>query len=263
MIATDIDGTMLRSDHSLSNNVRRSLWTAKEAGIHVVPATGRPITVAQEVLDALGLPDYWVFSNGAITYHAEADAVIRGYWIDHSVTSWLITTLRAAIPGIEFALEGERTAVHESKFRSVVPRISDSYVAHQVDDIASHLPDRIQKILAFQPEIKLDSLYQQINRAVDGRVVASYSGMEFIELSASLVTKARALDELAVQLEVDPSEVAVFGDNHNDIPMLNWAGQSYAMGNASEDAKEAADEVIGTNDDDGLAHAITKILANN
>jgi len=261
MIATDIDGTMLRSDHSLSDTVRRSLWSAKEAGIHVVPATGRPFTVARDVLQALGLPDYWIFSNGAITYHAQTDEIIRGYWIDRSVVEWLIPSLRLAIPGIEFALEGERNASYEAKFRMVVPGIPDTYEAEQVDDVAEHFPDRIQKILAFQPDMQLDDLFQQVSAATDSRVVASYSGMEFIELSASMVTKASALDELVVQLGIEPAEVAAFGDNHNDIPMLNWAGRAFAMGNASDDAKQAADHVIGANDDDGLAEAIDQIVA--
>ncbi len=260
MIATDIDGTMLRSDRSLSTKVRRSLWAAEEAGIHVVPATGRPMTVATEVIDALGLPGYWVFSNGAITFHAGNDEVLRGYWIDHSTVSWVITALRSAIPDVEFALEGDRSAVHEAGFRTVVPTVPDSYRTTKVGDVTDHFPDRIQKVLVFRPDVDIEDLYARVSDVTRDKVVASYSGMNFVELSASFVTKARALAELATQLGIDQSEVAAFGDNHNDIPMLEWAGQSYAMGNASIDAKESADHVIKTNDEDGLAQAVDRLV---
>jgi len=59
---------------------------------------------------------------------------------------------------------------------------------------------------------------------------------------------------------VEASEVAAFGDNHNDIPMLEWAGRSYAMENASQDAKEAAQTVIRSNDNDGLAHEVDRLV---
>ena len=96
--------------------------------------------------------------------------------------------------------------------------------------------------------------------SVGARAVASYSGLRFIELAAGQVTKATALRLLAADLGIDRRRVASFGDNHNDLPMLDWAGRSFAMANATDDAKAAADEVIGGNDDDGLAAKVRQLL---
>lgn len=263
MIATDIDGTMLRSDGSLSSRVKEALGAAAESGLHVVPATGRPILIASDVIEQVDLEDYWVFANGAITRHLGRDELIRGFWMDHQVTRDLLGLLRERLPGCGFALELEDTVAFERGFEQVVPIVPD---ADPVDDLLTTLDEsehqwtRVQKILVYDLAHDVDTLFAHVEEAVEGRAVPSYSGLAFVELAAGLVTKAMALGLLAADLGIDRTEVAAFGDNHNDLAMLEWAGQGYAMGNATADAKATADEVIGTNDDDGLARKIEELL---
>ena len=264
MIATDIDGTMLRSDGSLSDRVKASLADAVSAGIHVVPATGRPVMIAEDVIEAAELPHYWVFANGAITRHLGRDELVRGFWMEQDITERLVRQLRAALPGAGFAVEFEKTVSWEAGFTEVVPVVPD--VAPSPDvlaEVTSEHPEygRIQKILIFNTAVSLDDLYQAVKGLAGDDAVASYSGLPFIELAASEVTKATALQLLVDDLGIDAGQVACFGDNHNDLPMLDWAGRSYAMGNATDDAKAAATEVIGNNDSDGLAIKIEQLLS--
>ena len=98
LIATDIDGTMLRSDGTLSPRVRAALHAATDASIHVVPATGRPEMVAADVIEWLGLGGHWVFANGAMTRNLTTDSTIRGYWMDPVVAQGLVVEMRAAFP---------------------------------------------------------------------------------------------------------------------------------------------------------------------
>jgi Cof subfamily protein (haloacid dehalogenase superfamily) len=263
MIATDIDGTMLRSDGSLSPRVKAALGAAVDAGIHVVPATGRPVLIATDVIEQVDLDHYWVFANGAVTRHLGRDELVRGFWMDHQVTRELLGLLRDRLPGCGFALELEDTVAFERGFERVVPIVPD---ADPVDDLlialdeSEHHWTRVQKILVYDLDHDVDTLYAHVEAAVGERAVPSYSGLAFVELAAGLVTKAMALDLLAADLGIAPTEVAAFGDNHNDLAMLEWAGRAFAMGNASGDAKAVADEVIRTNDDDGLAHKIEELL---
>ena len=263
MIATDIDGTMLRSDGSLSIGVKDALHRAAAAGIHVVPATGRPVLIAEDVIDALELADYWVFANGAITRHLGRDELIRGFWMEAELTKRLVRSLRRKLPGAGFALEFEKTVAFEHGFEQVVPTVPS---VPATDDVLTAFAggdgpgDRIQKVLVYDLSLDVDQLFRNVSSAVGDEAVASYSGLPFIELAAGQVTKATALRLLADDLGVDRREVACFGDNHNDLPMLQWAGRSYAMANGTDDAKAAADEVIGPNDDDGLASKIHELL---
>ena len=263
MIATDIDGTMLRSDGTLSPRVRDALHRAREAGIHVVPATGRPEMVATDVIDALGLRDHWVFANGAMTRNLTTDALVRGYWMSPVVAQGLIVEMRQAFPGARFAIELENGMAYEPGFEEIVP---NKPTTDPIADILEGFPPsttvghRVQKVLVFDPERTIDELYEAVATTLGDHGVPSYSGLAFVEVAASLVTKALALDALCGDLGIESSEVAAFGDNHNDVAMLAWAGQGYAMANATDDAKDAAGQIIHSNRDDGLARKIEQFL---
>lgn len=263
MIATDIDGTMIRSDGSLSPRVKTALHDAVAAGIHVVPATGRPVIVAHDVIEAAELPSYWVFANGAITRHLGRDEMIRGFWITAEITRELVALIRRSLPGAGVALEFETTVAFEHGFEDVVPVVPP---VPPTDDVLATIDDGrpehrlIQKVLVFDRSLSIDQLFQSVSAVAGERAVVSYSGLSFVELAAEQVTKASALDLLATDLGITAAEVASFGDNHNDVSMLTWSGRSYAMANATDDAKAAADEVIDGNDEDGLAIQIERIL---
>jgi len=264
MIATDIDGTMLRSDGSLSPRVRQALHDASEAGIHVVPATGRPEMVATDVIADLGLGGHWVFANGAMTRNLSTDELIRGFWMSPVVAQGLVVEMRVAFPGARFAIELENGMAYEPGFEQIVPvRPAIDPVADILDGMVA--PDgstpRVQKVLVFDPDRTVDELYRAVAETIGDHGVPSYSGLRFIEVAASLVTKSLALDALCADLGIDADDVAAFGDNHNDVTMLGWAGQGYAMANATDDAKDAANQIINNNNVDGLAIKIEQFLA--
>ena len=264
MIATDIDGTMLRSDGSLSPRVKEALGRAVEAGIHVVPATGRPLMIARDVIRQVELDHFWVFANGAVTRHLGRDELIRGFWMDHHVARDLLDLLRQRLPRAGFALELEHEVAFEVGFERVVPIVPDQ---EPVDDLVAALDEsaahwqRVQKILVYDLSLEIDELFARVSAAVGDRAAPSFSGLDFVELAVGRVTKATALELLARDLGIEADEVASFGDNHNDLAMLRWAGRGYAMANATDDARATADEVIGANDDDGLAVKIEELLA--
>ncbi len=267
MIATDIDGTMLRSDGTLSKRVRAALHEASAAGIHVVPATGRPEMVAADVIAAIGqwasAEQYWVFANGAMTRNLTSDELIRGYWMSPVVAQGLIVEMRAAFPGARFAIELEQGMAYEAGFELIVPNTPPTDPIDDILDGFSRTDEegsRVQKVLVFDRDRSIDELYRAVSETLGDHGVPSYSGLPFIEVAASLVTKALALDALCVDLGIDPSEVAAFGDNHNDVAMLAWAGQGYAMANATDDAKDAAGTIIRNNNEDGLARKIEQFL---
>lgn len=257
MIATDLDGTLLRSDGTLSDRVRASVVAATKAGIAVVPATGRPRIVAEEVIAQLRFLPHWIFANGSVTWHLDRSELVRGFWLTPDLARSLIVALRQAMPSAGFAVEFEDTVAFEAGFEDVVP------VRPSIDptaDLLSLIDRRIQKLLVFDHSKTVEELFGVVSATVGDQAFPCYSGLSFIELAASMVTKATAIEHLARDLGVPRSAVAAFGDNHNDIAMLEWAGRSYAMANATDDARDAADEVIGLNDDDAIADKIDELV---
>lgn len=257
MIATDLDGTLLRSDGSLAPRVRAVLLAAQEAGIEVVPATGRPRMVTGDVIAELPFVHHWVFANGSVTWHAGRAELIRGFWLDPAEVRHLIGAVRKVLPDAGFAVEFEDAVAYEAGFERVVPQMP---AGAPTTSLVEAVDRRVQKLLVFNPERTVDELYQAVASVVDGEAVPTYSGLSFIELSAGLVTKATALGHLADDLGIAPAEVAAFGDNHNDVAMLAWAGRSYAMAHATDDARSVATEVIGSNDDDAVVGIIERFL---
>lgn len=257
MIATDLDGTLLRSDGSLAPRVRSALLAAQEAGIEVVPATGRPRLVTGDVIAELPFVHHWVFANGSVTWHAGRAELIRGFWLDPGEVRHLIGAVRSVLPDAGFAVEFEDDVAYEPGFERVVPQVPYGPPTTSLIDAVDR---RVQKLLVFNPERTVDELYQAVASVVDGEAVPTYSGLSFIELSAGLVTKATALGHLADDLGISPAEVVAFGDNHNDVAMLSWAGRSYAMAHATDDTRAVATEVIGSNDDDAVADVIERLL---
>ena len=202
---------------------------------------------------------HWVFANGSVTWHHGRSEMVRGIWLAPDVARRLVAELRDRLPGVGFAVEREASVAYEPGFEAVVPR---PLPVPPTDDVTTELHGRVQKILVFRPgSTEVDSLFAAVVDAVGDRAAVSYAGLPFVEVAAELVTKATALERLASDLGLEPARVVAFGDNHNDVSMLRWAGRSFAMANASDDAKAAAGEVIGTNDADAVADKVDELVA--
>ena len=268
MIATDLDGTLLGFDGRISNRTRKALKAALDAGIEVVPATGRPLQLATPVMESLSFVHYWVLANGALTWHNGDSRVMRASWLESDVASRLIQQIRTGVPRAGFAFVGNQDKVaFEPGFERVVP---NTVGADPCGDILEEIDGPILKVLVFDQddpgisagprESAVEDLQRRVQQAVGAEATARHSGLSFVELSAGNVTKATALEALASDLGIDAAEVVAFGDYHNDVDMLQWAGRSYAPAHASCDAIEAADETIGSNDEDCVAKVIEQFL---
>ena len=257
LLATDIDGTMLRADGTLSDRVRDALHAARAAGITVVPTTGRPGLSSDDVHEGTGLDGYWIYANGAVTRHRGRNETIRTWLFDAEIARTLVADVRGTLPQAGFALEMETDVAWEPGFEHTVPKAPPN---EPVDDVLESLHLPVQKVLVFAPGIAVDTLHRLVSDAVGDDGVVSYSGLSFVEVAARLVTKATAVEALAADLGIARNEVVTVGDNHNDLPMLEWAPRSYAMGNATADAVEMAAELLPTSDDDGLAVLIDRLI---
>ncbi len=258
LIASDLDGTLLRSDGTVSDRTLASIEAARRAGVEFVPATGRPRLISRDVMKRLPFLNHWVFANGSITWHLGRDELVRGFWIETKLARELIVRMRERLPNAGFAVEFEDDVAFEAGFEDVVPIVPTN---DPTVDLVDRIDRRVQKILVFDTSASIDELFTAVVNVVGDDGVASYSGLSFIELAAGEITKATGVSLLAADLGITVDEVAAFGDNHNDVALLAWAGRSYAMDHATEDAKRAAGETIGSNDDDAVADKIDELLA--
>jgi HAD superfamily hydrolase (TIGR01484 family) len=256
LVATDLDGTLVRSDGTVSAYTRDVLAAVEARGVLVVFVTGRPLRWAEDVFDYVGEHGLAVVSNGALVWDVARHAVHLQRPIDPVLGLEVTTLLRAALPGTSFAVETLEGIGLEPEF---VER-------HPVPDGARRAPigelfDRpAVKLLARHEELAPQEFWDLAEEAVGGRLVITWSSTtSLLEISAPGVTKASTLALLCADLGIDAADVIAFGDMPNDLPMLAWAGTSYAMADAHPTVIEAADHVAPGHDEDGVAQVLAGV----
>jgi len=258
LVATDLDGTIVRSDGTISPRTMAALSRIETAGARLVLVTGRPPRFMRAVVMAVGNQGVAICSNGAVIYDMHADRIIAEQFIQPRELAEAAGRLRAAIPGIGLAVESARELTGDSRYE---PGGWDGHRAIRRLADAELFGRPAAKLLGRHPHLSADELLALATPAVDGIVTVSHSnGTRLIEASAEGVTKASALADLAAKHGISPASVVAFGDMPNDLAMLAWAGTSYAVANAHPDVLAAVDHVIPGNNDDGVAQVIEHLF---
>jgi hypothetical protein len=258
LIASDLDGTLLRSDGAMSDRTVAAIAAAEDAGIAVVLCTGRPPRWMKPIAERTGHRGLAVCANGAIVYDLHTEQVVETFPIDLEIARRLTSALRDAVPGIAFAVERATGMLHEPAY---VPLGLFETIEAELDVL---LEEPMAKLIAKHPELAAPDLHRAAHDAIaDLAAIAetTYSGGTIVEISAAGITKAFGCERLAAERGIDASAVVAFGDMPNDIPLLTWAGRSVAVENAHPDVIAAADETCPTNDLDGPAQVIESLLA--
>lgn len=256
LIASDLDGTLLRNDGSISPRTRDAIRAAEAAGIAFAFVTARPPRHIEELADAAGLTGLAVCSNGAILYDLGRSSVMHHQALAPDVARELVEMLRVELPELAFAAEHGLLVARDARF----PALSDE-CSTAVGEIDAFLDHRLIKLLVHHPVHDAELLTELVAKAVGRRGEVSHAGgPKFIEVSAAGVSKATGLGRLCSHLQVDGCEVMAFGDMPNDLPMLRFAGRAVAVANAHSEVLALAHEVTASNEEDGVAQTIEALL---
>ena len=259
LIASDLDGTLLRTDGTVSARTRSALHQAQEAGIMVVLVSGRHAPALRSVAAEAGIDGLAVCSNGAIIYDPQQDTILRHLTLDAAVARRLVTGLREVLPDVAFAVERGPTLTWEPPFA----RARGAAGAHipVCEDALELCTESVTKLIAWRPEIDSETLVEYTRSiAHDDEITVTYSTPHLIEISLAGVHKAEALEWLSTERGIRPGEVVAFGDMPNDVAMLRWAGRGVAVANAHPQVLAIADETTCSNDEDGVARVVERIL---
>jgi HAD superfamily hydrolase (TIGR01484 family) len=258
LVATDLDGTLLRDDGEVSDRTRRALAATEAAGIEIVFVTARPPRWVDVLADVVGGHGTVICLNGALVYDASTRAVRAEHAMADAVVEGMVADLREAVPGIVFACERAAGFAVEHGFRSVHPVPAGTPHADRIEAV---LDGATGKLLARSLELPDDELIGRVDDVLAGRAIVADSGaIGLAEVTGPQVTKAATLASWAAERGVGPADVWAFGDMPNDLAMLEWAGRSFAVGNAHPAVRRIADEVCATNQEDGVAGVLEAML---
>ena len=267
LVATDLDGTLLRSDGSVSERSRAALRAAAGAGLPVVFVTGRPPRWLDVLAEPTGYRGVAVGANGAVLYDMTHERIVSAHLLDPPLLVELGGELRAAFPDVAFAVEygggfaAEPGYVHDWEINPPYDRRGVPIAEPKIGSLAEIVAEPAVKLLAKDHKADADAFLEAATAIVGERATVTHSSsFGLVELSAYGVTKATGLAQLAQDRGVAADDVIAIGDMPNDVPMLRWVGRAYAVANAHPEVLAVADEVIGSNDDDAVADLIESLL---
>ena len=258
LVASDLDGTLLRPDGTVSERTRDAVAAARRAGLTLVLVTGRPPRSLAPVAASIGVGGIAICANGAVVWDLDAATMLDTSPLAAELTAGLVRGLRRAIPGALFAVELERGFGREAGWADgTLPPAPDALEA----DALELVTDPVVKLLLRHPTMPHAEVARRAREAVGEEAVVTWAGTQIVEISAAGVTKAWALGRLCDRLGVHREEVVAIGDMENDLAMLAWAGHAVAVANAQQNVLDAADEVTASNLDDGVAQVLERLVA--
>ncbi len=285
VVATDLDGTLLRADGTVSAPTLAALRAADAAGIHVVFVTARPPRWLPPVADAVGRHGQVICLGGACVLDLRSGGVLESRGFADDDVRAAAEQVRRALPGVALAAERIDGAWYEPGFAhddDRVPQDAPVRVAARLEEALGG-PYPVAKLLARlgrgHPAAREPrgpgagghpatsaagagvDLHAVVAAAVGGRAHLADSGARGLaELLPVGVSKAGALHRWCARLGVEARDVWAVGDAPNDLPMLTWAGRSFAVANADPTVLAAVGRVVAANELDGVAEVLAAAL---
>lgn len=257
LVASDLDGTLLRSDDTVSPRTRAAVNDLVARGGTFVYATGRPIRWIQPVADVIGHHGLAVASNGALVIDLASGEVLHETLLQPDDAAETVDRLMAAVPSITFAVDGNNFFGHDPGYRPRWPSPPGTVVA-PIEELV-RVP--FIKMLVREETMSGDTLLALCQSLVGDIALPTRSSSDgLIEITAFGTGKAEALNWIITRQGLAASDVVAFGDMPNDLDMLRWAGHGVAVANAHEDVLSVADEITASNDDDGVARVMERYL---
>jgi HAD superfamily hydrolase (TIGR01484 family) len=260
LVATDLDGTLLRDDETVSRRTRDALAAVTAAGAAHIIVTGRGVPWTRHVLDDLGYHGIAVCGQGAQVYHAGEHRLLTSLTLDRQLAGLALAKIAAEIGPL--AVAASRDGLDGDVLIGPGYRVQEGplpYVPYE--DPADLWAAPLTKLYIQHPDLDDDALAQTARLVVGALVDIVVAGPGIVEVLPLGLSKATGLSLAARRLGLRAADTIAFGDMPNDIPMFGWAAHGVAMANAHDELKAVAHEITDSNEDDGIAVVLERLLA--
>ncbi|HGN1705846.1 TPA: sugar-phosphatase [Providencia rettgeri] len=264
LVAIDLDGTLLNSQHQISSTVKDAIKRAQQKGIHIILASGRPFSGIAPYLKELGLDtanNYCISNNGSVIHQTNDGSHLVENLLDFDDYQYFEELARNV--GVHMHALADNCMFTANRHISHYT-VKDAYLTNTpliycpVNEMDNTLA--FTKFMMIDHPEKLDIGISYIPENAFENYSLTRTSPYFLEISNRTSSKGAALQSICEKLGITPDKVMSIGDQNNDIQMLQYASVSVAMGNAIESIRQMAKFVTNTNEEDGVAVAINKFI---
>lgn len=279
LVMSDVDGTLINSDHKVSKRTRKAVHKLIDSGIEFGIATGRNYESALGIVEQLELDTITVpivSLNGFWVDHPEMNYHFRDKTMDYEASKKIGEIGTKYYMGVlyffedkvyshmddlsleDYELSGGTDRMHFFKDDHTMERIES---IEEIKDVFT--PDHeVLKIVFIQDQDYTELVKERISRNFPEEYDLLMVARGWAEIMPKSVNKGKAILEYAKFRGIDSTEILAFGDSDNDLTMINYLGKGIAMNNARNSLKVLADDITDSNDDDGVAKYLEKHLIN-
>ncbi|MBC2250385.1 HAD family phosphatase [Listeria sp. FSL L7-0123] len=272
-IILDIDGTLLNDDKKISTKTKEALITAQQNGVKLILASGRPTTGMHLYAEQLEMEKYHgllVSYNGAKVVDCQTKEELFNQALTVSEGKAVLEHMKNF--EVKVMIDKDDYMYVNDVFDCYVPYKGEeiniiqyesrggNFKLCEKDDLAAFLDYRISKILTAGDPAYMQENYQAMMAPFKDNLNCVFTADFYFEFTAQGIDKAKALDTVLTPMGISPENIIAFGDGHNDITMVEYAGTGIAMSNAVPELKAAASSITLSNNEDGIAHVLNSLI---
>ncbi len=251
-----MDGTLLNSNHEVSDQFFELFHKLNRKGIQFVAASGRQYHSIVEKLRPIKEDIYVIAENGALVKRQEEELLVIP--IQNQLKNSLLESIEE-IDGAHAMLCGKYKAYFDGRSNLFLDQIKEYYEQFEIHDDLNHVSDEIIKIAVYHTLNAEEYIYPELQK-MEQQVKVKVSGKHWVDLNHPMANKGNALQKLIDRIGISTSEVLVFGDYNNDLEMLQLSEYSFAMANAHPNVKKVANFETASNDDYGVERILEKLI---
>lgn len=251
-----MDGTLLNSQHKVSDRFFSQFQELKKRGIHFVAASGRQYHSIVDKLDSIKKDILVIAENGALVKDQDKELLVTP--LESHLKNDLLQCIDR-IDGAHAMLCGKYNAYFDGSSTPFLEELKEYYSSFEIHDSLHAITDEIIKIAVYHNECAEEHVYPAMKN-FENQVIVKVSGQNWLDLNHSNANKGHALKQVQDRLGVLKEETIVFGDYNNDLEMLAMSDFSFAMKNAHPNVKEVANYQTESNDNFGVELILDKLL---
>lgn len=260
LCAIDIDGTLLRSDKRLSLRVVKRIHQANKLGVKVILASARPPRTVKEIYKILKLDTMQINYNGAVIHDSSIDKPIYHLPVKPKTAASVCKLARYLDPKIAISLEILDRWCTDFVDPNLDVVSQRNRKPHFTGPLSTFTRFPVTKIMLIAKPSRLQKVREIVWQKMNRQIMMHISDHHIVQIVHPKVNKAVSLSQIAKDYGVPQEECIAIGDAPNDAEMMEWAGLGISVGNGWPRCKQAANVIVPSNDEDGVAAAIEKFI---